>query len=383
MSFPLLDGEQPYVLIVPGDGFPCGSRPWVQLAIWFAKHGQNARTLAYNWTIDVAPASEHDIDALRAIFSKTLEAIQSIQNTGWILIREKWCRARVMLGGDSPWLRKVLGISSYFSIGSIPTYATWCDVKGKCEDRKWRRSPKSDKKLYKLHKKGLDCTTAKGCVSEPLLHIEERCKLVVMCILHLVIRVGDYLTKFIRKKCKHLPPATRDRVQDRLNCAKTKTSLKGHASPNGEETWLLLANWRHIGKAMKPPNHVIEVVVQMASLPTALQSWEFNSNALNCKSIGKKFQRTICPTIRSPYLLWLQFDAPEVLKNLHPWGCGMFSGDIVESLNYLFKDHFVCSSARGGGKGTPAERDTRLVTQALERLFLAKETPRWQRANAD
>ena len=61
----------------------------------------------------------------------------------------------------------------------------------------------------------------------------------------------------------------------------------------------------------------------------------------------------------------------------------MFSGDIVELLNYHFKDHFLCSSARGGGKGTPMERDTRLVTQGLERLFLAKEMPRWQRANAD
>ena len=233
MSFPLLDGERPYVLIIRGDGFPCGSRPWVQLASGLANHGQKARTLAYNWTIDVAPTSEHDIDALRAIFSKTLEAIQSIINTGWILIREKWCRARVMLGGDSPWVRKVLGISSYFRIGSIYTYATWCEVKGKWEDRKWRRSPKSDKKLYKLHKKGLHCTTAKGSVSEPLLHIEERFKFVVMCILHSIIRVGDYLTKFIRKKCKHLPPATRDRVQDRINCAKTKISLKGESAALG------------------------------------------------------------------------------------------------------------------------------------------------------
>ena len=76
-------------------------------------------------------------------FQKTLEAIQSIINTGWILIREKRCRARVMLGGDSPWLRKVVGISSCFCIGSIYTYATWCNLKGKWEDRKWRHSPRS------------------------------------------------------------------------------------------------------------------------------------------------------------------------------------------------------------------------------------------------
>ena len=134
--------------------------------------------------------------------------------------------ARVMLVGDSPWLREVLGISAYFDIGSIYTYAVWCDLKGKWVDRKWRRSPQSDEKLYKLYKKRLDCTSAKECVSEPLLHIEEQLKFVVMCILHLVVRVGDYLTKFIRKKYKDLLPATGDRVPDRLNCAKTEISLK-------------------------------------------------------------------------------------------------------------------------------------------------------------
>ena len=109
----------------------------------------------------VALTSEHDINALRAIFSKTLEGIQGIINTGWILIREEWCRARFMLGGDSPWLRKVLGILSYFRIGSMYTYAVWCDLKEKWEDRKWRRSPKSDNN--KPYKKGLDCTNARMC----------------------------------------------------------------------------------------------------------------------------------------------------------------------------------------------------------------------------
>ena len=90
-------------------------------------------------------------------------------------------------------------------------------------------------------------------MSEPLLHTEERFQFLIMCILHLVIRVGAYLTKCIRKKCKDLLSATMERVQDGLNCAETKISLKGHACPDGEETWLLLGNWRHIGKAMKLP----------------------------------------------------------------------------------------------------------------------------------
>ena len=55
----------------------------------------------------------------------------------------------------------------------------------------------------------------------------------------------------------------------------------------------------------------------------------------------------------------------------------MFSGHIVKSLNYLLKDHFLCSSARGGAKGTSMEHDSPLVTQVLECPFLANEMPRW------
>ena len=202
-----------------------------------------------------------------------------------------------------------------FRVGSIYTFAVWCNLEGKWVVQKWGRSPKSDKKLYKRYKKRLDCTKAKGCVSEPLLHTEERFKFVLLSILHLVIRAGDYVTKFVRKKCKDLPPATRDCVQDHLNCSKTKTSLKGHDSPDGELTWLLLANWRHIGKVMKLPNHVIDVVVQIASLITALQSWEFTSNALNCKSTGKKSKGQYFPPFNHLICYGCNMMLPGVWKN--------------------------------------------------------------------
>ena len=39
----------------------------------------------------------------------------------------------------------------------------------------------------------------------------------------------------------------------------------------------------------------------------------------------------------------------------------MFSGDIVESLNYILKDHFLCSSGRGGGPCGRVARDKRML----------------------
>ena len=248
---------------------------------------------------------------------------------------------------------------------------------------KVRRTTHLDGKFRALYDKGLDCTTAKGCTSKPMLRVDDRTRFIVMCILHLVIRLGDYLTHFIRAFCKRLPPLVCARVQTVLNESKTNISLKGKASPDGEETWRLLANWTIIGKTTTLPPKYISVVQEVANLLTAMQSWRYEAAALSkCKRVARRFQKLICPHKRSPYLLWLRREATEVLKNIYPWGAGMFSGDIVESLNYILKDHFLCSSGRGGGPGGRVARDKRLLKQAHERIFLAKELPRWERTSA-
>ena len=72
MDFPMIDGEQLFVIIIRGDRFPCGSRPWVQIAIGFANHMEKARTLQYNWTLDVALTSEDDDEAMRVLFCATI-----------------------------------------------------------------------------------------------------------------------------------------------------------------------------------------------------------------------------------------------------------------------------------------------------------------------
>ena len=131
---------------------------------------------------------------------------------------------------------------------------------------KVRRTTHLDGKFRALYDEGLDCTTAQGCTSKPMLRVDDRTRFIVMCILHLVIRLGDYLTHFIRAFCKRLPPLVRARVQTVLNESKTNISLKGKASPDGEETWRLLAHWTIIGKTMKLPPKYISVVQEMPAL---------------------------------------------------------------------------------------------------------------------
>ena len=61
----------------------------------------------------------------------------------------------------------------------------------------------------------------------------------------------------------------------------------------------------------------------------------------------------------------------------NPWGGGgLFCGDIVESLNYVFKDNFLTTSSRGGGrKATKEEKNEAMLRHAHERTFLYKEMP--------
>ena len=170
----------------------------------------------------------------------------------------------------------------------------------------------------------------------------------------------------------------RSKVQSLLKDAKTNVSLKGRSFPDGEETWHLFANWLPIAKSLRLTPHVTTTVEDMGKLLTAIYRWTYDPFVQGCARIAKRFQNTICPHKRSPYLLWLRNERAIVLGNLQPWGGGMFCGDIVESLNYVFKDNFLTTSSRGGGrKATKEEKDEAMLRHAHERTFLYKEMPRW------
>ena len=163
MHFPRFRDDHPYVLIVRGDGFPCGGRSWCQIACGFANHMQKAGTLLYNWTLDLALVSEHETDLVRVLFGETLKKIQQIIDRGYMLLRGFWVRTVVIIGGHSPWLRHILGLSTFYEIGSIYSFATWCREKERWVGCEWRRSTRLEAKFLKYRKQGVSCVAAKGC----------------------------------------------------------------------------------------------------------------------------------------------------------------------------------------------------------------------------
>ena len=338
MHFPTFTDDHRYVLIARADGLPCGARSWCQIACGFATHMQKARTLLYNWTLDLALVSEHETDLVRVLFGEPLKKIQQIIDRGYMLLRGFWVRTVVIIGGDSPWLRHILGLSTFYEIGSIYSFATWCREKERWVGCEWQRSTRLEAKFLKYRKQGVSRVGAKGCIQSPLLKVNDSIGCVIMCVLHLVIRCGEYLTTFVRTRATILTVPQRSKVQSLLKDAKTNTSLQGRAFPDEKETWHLFANWLHIAKSLHLTPRVTTIVQDMGKLLTAIYRWTYDPFVQGCAQIAKRFPNTICPHKRSPYLLWLRNEGAIVLRNLQPWGGGScFVATLLSRLTMFLK----------------------------------------------
>ena len=84
-----------------------------------------------------------------------------------------------------------------------------------------------------------------------------------MCVLHLLIQCGEYLTTFVRTRATMSTVPERSKVQSLLKDAKTNVPLKGRSFPDGEETWHLFANWLPIAKSLRLTPHVATTVEDM------------------------------------------------------------------------------------------------------------------------
>ena len=113
-------------IIVRGDGLPCGGESWCQMSISFANHGHLARTLSYHWTVNVALCGEKSTSVLSQVWANNLAFLQSALDSGVVPIRGASRRCRIFCVGDSPWLRRLSGVTTHWMAGSLFSYMTWC-----------------------------------------------------------------------------------------------------------------------------------------------------------------------------------------------------------------------------------------------------------------
>ena len=138
-----------------GDGLPCGGESWCQMSISFANHGHLARTLSYHWTVNVALCGEKSTSVLSHVWGNNLAFLQSALDSGVVPIRGASRRCRMFCGGDSPWLRRLSGVTTHWMAGSVLSYMTWCKSSAMWLQHDVDRTTERDEQLLGLIAPGM------------------------------------------------------------------------------------------------------------------------------------------------------------------------------------------------------------------------------------
>ena len=366
-------------IIVRGDGLPCGGESWCQMSISFANHGHLARTLSYHWTVNVALCGEKSTSVLSQVWANNLAFLQSALDSGVVPIRGASRRCMIFCGGDSPWLRRLSGVTTHWMAGSLFSYMTWCKSSATWLQQDVDRTTERDEQLLGLIAPGAKCRPMDifGVVQSRLLKVPLRRRHLIPCVLHLLIFVGRQVTALVRKLAKSVRPSTRVSVQAILHRSGCHIALQGTAEPDGEETWCLLKVWEDPAPLLGGDMRMHTAVVAMYILLGDMYGTMFEEGALQAPEVAQAFQRWVCPAVRTPYINWMLHDATVTIQAIRPYGLGMFSGDLLEGSNRVLKDIWSSFCDRGGGAGTLVSRRIEMLRQVNERLFLYFEVPRW------
>ena len=111
--------------------------------------------------------------------------------------------AAVLLGGDQPWLRRLLGISVAPQVGSIFNEAVRDNTAkqwNRIAAQRTTRSDANNHRRYLMTRKSLD---AAGCTGEPVLVIARN--LVFLCILNCCMAFGRLFVAYLEPKWEIVP----------------------------------------------------------------------------------------------------------------------------------------------------------------------------------
>ena len=103
--------------------------------------------------------------------------------------------AEVLLGGDQPWLRRLLGISVAPQVGSIFNEAVRDNTAKQWNGIAARRTTRSDANNHRRYLMTCKSLDAAGCTGEPLLVIARN--RVFLCILHYCMAFGRLFVAFL------------------------------------------------------------------------------------------------------------------------------------------------------------------------------------------
>ena len=280
----------------------------------------------------------------------SLQAIQEIINTGTIR-GEEVHSCPVSIGGDLPWLKRLLGISPCPQVASLYHEGVWDPVEKVYKGWEVRRTDASDKAHRAEYEATGGSLANSGCINAPIVTHPERLNFVA-CVLHCSMALGKLLCLMVNR----LADARVDKValQRVLTEMKTGFTVGSTSAPDGEDTHRLFAAWELIAEVLglDPCSELHKAVVGIREMLKAMYVTK-QARPLErdyCAKRVRAFERHCMePGKGGHYISLLKHDFDLLMHHIYPFGLALFCNDVIESLNRFLKLAYTEHSSRGGG----------------------------------
>ena len=307
--------------------------------------------------------------------------LQSIHDYKSFCWASKWVRAALVLGGDQPFIRRLIGVSTSTQVGTIYNMGMWDKAAAVCLRVDVRRTLDNEAAArHQYQVTGLSLDNG-GCVAEPHI-VVDRCW-VFLCILHCCMAIGRLHVAFVEARLESLPKENAEAVQRLLYRARTGVKLGANAAPDGEEARALLLASEEMGPLLAYAPEVPEwqAVVAMRDLLRDLDCDKPPLNDLGACAVARQYRAHCCKVAyQCIYLLYVEEDVTTAVANAARLGLGLAAvcADVVESLNAILKQACNDLKPRGGGgmpEAASLEREAEVVLQVWEWWFLKFDLP--------
>ena len=148
----------------------------------------------------------------------------------------------MILGGDQPWTRRAIGVSTCPQVGSMFNEGIWNAPTKTWEGSANPRTIEGDEANYTAFLLGTPSLQAAGCSTQPILKLPRAW--VVLCILHLTMAMGRLLGEFVDREARLVTPALCRDLQVLLSERRAGRSIYGSASLMGRRRPIFLTHGR-------------------------------------------------------------------------------------------------------------------------------------------
>ena len=235
-----------------------------------------------------------------------------------------WVLDALVLGGDRPFIRPLIGVSISPQVGSIYNMGVWDKAAAP-----WLRMDVCrtlDNEAAARHQYQVTGRSLHNgwCIAEP--HIVVDRFWVFLCILHCCMAIGRLHVAFVEARLESLPKENAEAVQRSLYRARTGVKLGATAAPDGEEARALFLAWEEMGPllAYAPEDPEWQAVVAMRDLLRDLYCDTPPLNDPGASAVAWQYRAHCCKAAcQSNYLLCLEEDVTMAVANAARLGVGL------------------------------------------------------------